>query len=135
MNRIRAGRPRNCYSIPSTFRYFRLLKSIQTNSGSHPTVISIGNRVSFGGVNKPERGNICLSQFTAEAKNERTSISSMRPKGKIYISNSVRASTFSVAVFNRVVPKTGCTTFLTESQPQCHCSSKITWKTNKLYSA
>ena len=111
MNRLRAGLPRNFYSIPSTFKYFRLLKSTQTNSGYHPTVISIGNRGSFSGVNKPGRGTVCQSQFTAEAKTERNSISSMRPNVQIYLSNSVRASTFSVAIFNRVVPKTGLQLF------------------------
>jgi hypothetical protein len=111
MNRLRVQLPRNYYSIPSTFKYFRLLKSMQTNSGSHPTVVSLGNRGSFGGVNKPGRGTVCSSQFTAEVKNERNSISSMRLNGQIYISNSVGTSTFSVAIFNRVAPKTGCTTF------------------------
>ena len=65
-------------------QHFRLLKSMQTNSGCHPTVISIGNQHSFGGVNEPGHGTVCSSQFTAEAKNERTSISSMRPNGQIY---------------------------------------------------
>ena len=73
MNRLRAGLPRNSYSIPSTFKYFRLLKNMQTNSGSHSTVILIYNRSCFCGVNKPERGTVCSSQFTAEAKNEWTS--------------------------------------------------------------
>ena len=85
MNRLPAGLPRSCYSIHSTFKYFRLLKITQTNSGSHPTVISIGNWSSFGGVNKPGRGTVCSSQFTAEAKNERTSIFSMHHNGQIYL--------------------------------------------------
>lgn len=85
MNRLWAGLPRNSYSIPSTFKYFRLLKSMQTNSGSHSTVISIGNWSCFGGVNNPGRGTVCSTEFTAEAKNEWTSISSMHPNGQIYL--------------------------------------------------
>jgi DNA-binding sugar fermentation-stimulating protein len=110
MNRLRAGLPRNCYLIPSAFKYIRFLKGMQTNSGYDPTVIIV-NQGSFGGVNKPGRGTVCSSQFTSEAKNERTSISSMRHNGHIYLSNSVRASIFSVEIFNTVVPKTGRTTF------------------------
>jgi hypothetical protein len=138
VGRGRAGRPDHDQQRPTDqfdSQHFRLLKSMQTISGSHPTVISIGNQDSFGGLNEPGRGTVCSSQFTAEAKNERTSISSMRPNGQIYVSNSVRASTSFVAIFNRVVPKMGCTTFLIESQPQGHCSLKITWKTHKLYFA
>jgi hypothetical protein len=85
INRLQAVIPRTSYSTPGLFKYFRLLISMQTNSVSHPTVMSVGNRSYFSRVNKSARGTVCSSQFTAEAKIEWNSISSMHPNGEIYL--------------------------------------------------